>query len=253
MGNRPAGDLHQGGRFSWWRRPSSCTGNRAGLASGSAHLLTASARTALITQLTTGDVLTRRQSILDALCSNGVRAADPDRSDLSCWRRGSLLPAGFLPFRLGTPRSTLSMKGEEPDAMKHTLTLPLAAAVLAGLLAGCVTPAPGRLLPPVRQHLCVPGVHLYRRSGRAVTVETPKRVGCPHRQLCRCVVPGRRPGLPGGRGPRRLDLLRSGAERCSGRSGRRKRAQPGGPAGRPARLHPGQLQHRRQPGAAGHL
>ena len=60
--------------------------------------------------------------------------------------------------------------------MKHTLTLPLAAAVLAGLLAGCVTPAPAASSPLSGSTSVSQGYTFTDDLGRAVTVETPKRV-----------------------------------------------------------------------------
>ena len=60
--------------------------------------------------------------------------------------------------------------------MKHTLTLPLAAAVLAGLLAGCGTPAPAASSPLSGSTSVSQGYTFTDDLGRAVTVETPKRV-----------------------------------------------------------------------------
>ena len=60
--------------------------------------------------------------------------------------------------------------------MKHPLTLPLAAAVLAGLLAGCGTPAPAASSPLSGSTSVSQGYTFTDDLGRAVTVETPKRV-----------------------------------------------------------------------------
>lgn len=60
--------------------------------------------------------------------------------------------------------------------MKHTLTLPLAAAVLAGLLAGCGTPAPAASSPLSGSTSVSQGYTFTDDLGRAVTVEAPKRV-----------------------------------------------------------------------------
>ena len=60
--------------------------------------------------------------------------------------------------------------------MKHPLTLPLAAAVLAGLLAGCGTPAPAASSPLSGSTSVSQGYTFTDDLGRAVTVEAPKRV-----------------------------------------------------------------------------
>lgn len=92
---------------SWWRRPSSCTGSRAGPASGSARSSTASARTTLSPSSPATRFWPANSPFWTPLCSSGARAADPPAGArrlsshaLSCRQKG---PSAGRAFSLAPP------------------------------------------------------------------------------------------------------------------------------------------------------